>query len=87
MLRSAKETVRRAWWYGRIHRRAKKRDFRRLWIIRISAGTRMRGMNYSRFMAGLKRASVELNRKVLANMALTDPPAFDHLVELAKEAL
>ena len=87
LVRPAKETVRRAWWYSRVHRRAKKRDFRRLWTVRINAAARMRGINYSRFMAGLKRARVELNRKILANMALTDARAFDHLVELAKEAL
>lgn len=87
LVRSAKETLRRAWWYSRIHRRAKKRDFRRLWITRINAATRMRGISYSRFMAGLKRADVALNRKVLANFALTDARAFDHLVELAKQAL
>ncbi len=87
MLRSVKETLRRAWWYARVHRRAKKRDFRRLWITRINAAARMRGINYSRLMAGLKRANVDLNRKVLANLALTDEAAFDQLVDLAREAL
>jgi large subunit ribosomal protein L20 len=87
LFRSAKETLRRAWWYGRAHRRDKKGDFRRLWIARINAAARMRGMSYSRFMQGLKRASVELNRKVLANLALTDGKAFDELVGLAQSSL
>jgi large subunit ribosomal protein L20 len=82
----AKETVRRALWYGRRDRRRKKRDFRRLWITRISAATRMRGVSYSRFMAGLKKANVALDRKVLANLALTDTVAFDRLVETAQQA-
>jgi large subunit ribosomal protein L20 len=86
LYRSAKETVRRAWWYGRAHRRKKKGEFRRLWIARINAATRMRGMSYSRFMGGLKKADVELNRKVLANLALTDPATFDQLVEMAQSA-
>ena len=87
LFRSAKETLRRAWWYGRAHRRDKKGDFRRLWIARINAATRMRGMSYSRFMQGLRKASVELNRKVLANLALTDDRAFDELVGLARSSL
>jgi large subunit ribosomal protein L20 len=87
LFRSAKETLRRAWWYGRAHRRDKKGDFRRLWIARINAATRMRGMSYSRFMQGLKKASIELNRKVLANLALTDDKAFDELVGLARASL
>ena len=84
--RAAKETVRRALWYGRRDRRRKKRDFRRLWVTRISAATRMRGVSYSRFMGGLKKANVELDRKVLANLALTDTGAFDKLVETAQQA-
>jgi len=86
LFRSAKETLRRAWWYGRRHRREKKRQFRRLWITRITAASRMRGMSYSRFIAGLKGANIELNRKVLADLALTDEQAFDRLVELAQRA-
>ncbi len=78
--------MRRALWYGRRDRRRKKRDFRRLWITRISAATRMRGVSYSRFMAGLKKANVALDRKVLANLALTDTVAFDKLVETAQQA-
>lgn len=84
--RSAKETLRRAWWFGRAHRRDKKGDFRRLWIARINAATRMRGISYSRFIAGLKKANVALNRKVLANLALTDTQVFDELVDLARQA-
>jgi len=87
LYRAAKETVRRALWYGRRDRRRKKREFRRLWITRISAATRMRGLSYSRFMAGLKKANVELDRKVLANLALTDTGAFDKLVDTARQAL
>jgi large subunit ribosomal protein L20 len=86
LMRSAKETLRRAWWYGRRHRREKKGEFRRLWITRITAATRMRGMSYSRFIAGLKGAGIELNRKVLADLALTDEQAFDRLVEMAQES-
>jgi len=85
LYRPAKETVRRAMWYGRRDRRAKKRDFRQLWIARINAATRMRGITYSRFMCGLKKANVGLNRKLLANLALTDTRAFDELAEMAKQ--
>ncbi len=86
LFRSAKETLRRAWWYSRRHRREKKREYRRLWITRINAAARMRGTTYGRFMGALKKADVELNRKVLANLALTDAEAFDRLVEVAREA-
>lgn len=74
-------------WYSRIGRRQKKRDFRRLWITRINAAARLRGLSYSKFMGGLGKAQVELNRKVLANLALTDEEAFDELVALAKQSL
>ncbi len=85
LFRSAKETLRRAWWYGRAHRRDKKGDYRRLWITRISAAARMRGISYSRLIGGLKKADIELNRKVLANLALTDEKAFDDIVERARQ--
>jgi large subunit ribosomal protein L20 len=85
--RVAKETLRRAWRYSWIHRRRKKREFRRLWIVRLNAAVRMRGMNYSRFMAGLKRGEVALNRKVLAELAVADPVGFDSVVALAKSHL
>ena len=68
-------------------RRLKKRDFRSLWIVRIGASCRAAEISYSKFMDGLKKAGVELNRKVLADMALTDPPAFSALVNQAKAAL
>jgi len=87
LFRSAKETLRRAWWYGRAHRRKKTGDFRRLWIVRINAAARMRGINYSRLTGGLKKAGIELNRKVLADLALTDEAAFTQIVEMAKAAL
>ena len=86
LYRNAKETVRRALWYSRRDRHAKKRDFRRLWITRISAAVRMRGVSYSRFIAGLKKANIQLDRKVLANLALTDTGAFDKLVAAAQSA-
>jgi large subunit ribosomal protein L20 len=68
-------------------RRAKKRDFRRLWITRISAACRQRALSYSRFVAGLKKAGVALDRKVLAEIALNDPKAFDAVVAEARAAL
>jgi len=81
-----RETVHRAWAYAYTGRRLKKRDFRRLWILRVNAASRARGMMYSRFIHGLKKAGVELNRKVLSEIAIRDPKAFDHLVDLAKSA-
>ena len=81
-----RESVHRAWAYAYTGRRLKKRDFRRLWIVRVNAASRARGMMYSRFIHGLKKADVELNRKVLSEIAIHDPKAFDHLVEVAKSA-
>jgi large subunit ribosomal protein L20 len=76
---------------GRVYafrdRRVRKREFRRLWIVRINAACRMRGLRYGQFIAGLQRALVELNRKTLANLAVHDPATFDKLVELAKQNL
>jgi large subunit ribosomal protein L20 len=86
LFRTATEAVDKALQYAYRDRRNKKRDFRRIWITRISAGTKMNGINYSRFMGGLKKAGVELDRKVLANMAILDAPAFTQVVSLAKEA-
>lgn len=83
----AKETLHRAWQYQYRDRRRKKRDFRRLWITRINAAARQHGMSYSRFMGGLNKAGIELNRKVLADMAVFDPEAFEQVVEAAEEAL
>jgi large subunit ribosomal protein L20 len=73
--------------YAYRDRRNRKRDFRRLWIARINAATRQNDMSYSQFMYGLKQAGVELDRKVLADIAVHDAPAFSHLVEVAKGAL
>jgi len=86
LFRTATEAVDKALQYAYRDRRNKKRDFRRIWITRISAGTKMNGINYSKFMGGLKKAGVELDRKVLANMAILDAPAFTEVVNIAKEA-
>jgi large subunit ribosomal protein L20 len=85
--RSAQEAVEKALRYAFVGRRRKKRDFRRLWIVRIGAATRQAGMSYSRFMNGLKKSGIDLNRKVLADMALSDEAAFRQLVDKAKAAL
>jgi large subunit ribosomal protein L20 len=84
--RTVRETLLRAWAYSFRDRRQKKRQFRRLWITRLTAATRMRGMNYSTFMDGLKKANVALDRKQLSEIAIHDPRAFDALVEAAKSA-
>ena len=73
--------------YAYIGRKQRKRDFRRLWITRISAATRVNGMNYSTFMNGLKKADITLNRKMLSEIAIADPAAFTALVEKARAAL
>ena len=83
----ANEQVMKSLQYAYVGRRLKKRDFRQLWIARISAGCKMNGMNYSTFMNGLKKAGVVLDRKVLSDMAINDPVAFAALVEVAKKAL
>jgi large subunit ribosomal protein L20 len=70
--------------YAYIGRKKRKRDFRRLWIIRISAACRLNGVNYSRFIAGLKNAKIELNRKMLSEIAIADPVGFTKLVESVK---
>ena len=85
--RTAKDAIAKAGNYAYRDRRAKKREFRRLWIARISAACRDRGVTYSRFMNGLTRAQVEINRKALSNLAIEDPKAFDVIVEKAKSAL
>ena len=82
--RTVRESVVRAWAYSYRDRRQKKRQFRRLWIVRINAATRMRGMTYSQFIAGMKGAGIDLNRKQLSELAIHDPAAFDALVEEAK---
>jgi large subunit ribosomal protein L20 len=87
LYRSAQEAVEKSLRYGYKGRRLKKRDFRSLWIVRIGAGCRAAEISYSRFMNGLKRAGIELNRKVLADLAMNDRPAFDALITQAKAAL
>ncbi len=83
----ANQQVMKSLKYAYTGRKLRKRDFRRLWITRISAGCRANDMNYSRFMNGLKKANITLNRKVLADMALTDAEGFAKLVQVAKEAV
>ena len=82
----AKETVERAWRYAYRERRNKKRDFRRLWITRINAGAHQNDMSYSVFMNGLKKAGIEVDRKILADIAVHDPAAFTALVDKARSA-
>lgn len=84
--RTVRESVVRSWAYAYRDRRQKKRQFRRLWIIRINAAARMRGISYSHFIDGLKKANIDLNRKQLSEMAIHDPGAFDSIVEAAKAA-
>ncbi len=86
LYRTATEAVDRALCYAYRDRRTKKRDFRRLWITRINAAARNTDMTYSQFMGGLKKAGIELDRKVLANMAILDADAFSHIAKLASEA-
>ena len=87
LFRTAKEAVMKSGNYAYIGRKQKKRDFRRLWITRISAACRINGVNYSTFMNGLKKAGIELNRKMLSELAINDPKAFANLGEKAKAAL
>lgn len=87
LFKTAKEAVMKSGQYAYIGRKQKKRNFRSLWITRISAACRMNSMNYSTFMNGLKKAGINLNRKMLAELAVSDAPAFTALVEKAKAAL
>ena len=82
----ANEQVMKSLTYAYVGRRLKKRDFRQLWITRISAACKMNGMNYSSFMHGLKVAGIEINRKILSEMAISNPAAFTQLIEIAKKA-
>mgnify|MGYP002521896124 FL=1 len=82
----ANEQVMKSLTYAYVGRRLKKRDFRSLWITRISAACKLNGMNYSTFMHGLKTAGIEINRKMLSEMAINDPAAFAKLAEIAKNA-
>ena len=85
--RMAKQAVLKSGNYAYIGRKQKKRDFRSLWITRISAACKLNGINYSRFIYGLKKSGIELNRKMLSELAISDPDAFSSLVETAKSAL
>ena len=87
LYRSAKESVERGLRYAYRDRRRRKRDFRQLWIVRINAAARTHDLSYSRFMSGLRKAGVEINRKVLADLAVRDPVAFGELAEVAKKSL
>jgi large subunit ribosomal protein L20 len=87
LYRSMRESVQRALKFAYVGRKLKKRDYRSLWIVRIGAATRLNGMNYSTFMHGLKAAEINLDRKLLADIAVNDPKAFTELVGLAKKAL
>lgn len=85
--RRVKESVIRAGATATEHRNLRKRDFRRLWVIRVNAAARMRGLPYSQFIAALKAANIVLNRKMLSEIAIADPKTFDLIVEKAKSAL
>ena len=87
LFKTAKQAVMKSGNYAYIGRKQRKRDFRRLWITRISAATRVNGMNYSTFMNGLKKAGITLNRKMLSEIPIADPAAFTALVEKARAAL
>jgi len=85
--KAAKETVERGWKYAYRDRKNKKRDFRRLWITRINAGAHQNDLSYSKFMNGLRRAGVEIDRKILADLAVHDPAAFTALADKARSAM
>lgn len=80
----AKNAVEKGWTYAYRDRKAKKRDFRALWIQRINAGARLHGMSYSQFMGGIKKANIDLNRKVLADLAMNHPEAFEAIIKKVK---
>ena len=87
LYKTAKEAVERGWRYSYRDRKNRKRDFRRLWIIRINAAARQHELTHSRFMNGLKLAVIEINRKLLADLAIRDPKAFSQLADTAKSKL
>ena len=87
LYRVANQAVMKSLSYAYVGRKLKKRDFRSLWITRISAACKMNDINYSRFMNGLKKANIEINRKMLSEIAISDPNAFTQLVETAKKSL
>ncbi len=84
--RMAKQAVMKSGMYAYVGRKDKKSNFRKLWIARINAAARQNGLTYSKFIAGLKKANIVINRKMLAELAVTDPKAFTEVVELAKKA-
>lgn len=85
LIRKAKETLVRSQAFAFRDRKCKKREFRKLWIVRINAAVRQRGLSYSRFMSGLIKAKIDIDRKMLSEMAINDPAGFDKIVELAKQ--
>ncbi|MFL0194586.1 50S ribosomal protein L20 [Clostridium sp. WILCCON 0269] len=87
LFKTANETVIRALRYAYIGRKLKKRDFRKLWIVRINAAARINGLSYSKFMNGIKTAGIDMNRKILSEIAINDPKAFTELVQIAKTQL
>ena len=87
LFKTANESMIHALVYAYRDRRQRKRDFRRLWITRINAASRQHGMSYSKFMHGLKQADVQLDRKILADLAVNDPKAFEAVVEVAQQAI
>ena len=87
LFRRANETMLKAMWYATRDRKNRKRDLRKLWITRINAASRMNGLSYSKFIYGMKQANIELNRKMLADMAVRDPKAFAEVVAQAKSAI
>lgn len=85
LFRTANQAVMKSLNYAYIGRKQRKRDFRKLWITRINAAARINGMSYSKFISGLKKANITINRKMLSEMAINDPTGFAKLVEIAKE--
>lgn len=85
--KKAKEQVQRSWAYAYRDRRTRRRELRRLWIVRINAASRREGLSYSRLMAGMRKAEIELDRKTLADLAVTDPQAFGAVAARARDAL
>lgn len=87
LFKNAKETIERGWNYAYRDRRVRKRDFRALWIARINAATRAHGLTYSAFINGLKKAEIEVDRKILADLAIYEPESFGRFIDAAKAAL
>lgn len=87
LFRRANETMLKSMWYATRDRKNRKRDLRRLWIVRINAGARANGLSYSKFVFGMRKADIQLNRKILADLATRNPEAFTSVVEKAKAAL